>query len=147
MDQSTLITLYTYDARGVFSGAVEVDPMGEVPPGLLDAPPATTGAQVAQAHHDAWVVLSAYPPAPPVAVPEQVPMLDAHLVLIDAGYMPAIDEYLDSLTGINGAKARAYFRVAQTVRRDHELVEVLRQVLSLTHAQIDELFVATLSIA
>lgn len=86
------------------------------------------------------------PPPPPPAVPEQVAMLNAHLVLIDAGHMPAIDAYLDSLTGIAGAKGRAYFRLAQTVRRDHELVEVLRQVLNLTHAQIDGLFIVAASL-
>ena len=61
------ITIYTYDNQGIYSGAVECDPFGPVPPGLLIKPPELTGTQVAQALNDAWAVLPGYqypPPAP-----------------------------------------------------------------------------------
>ena len=61
------ITIYTYDNQGIYSGAVECDPFGPVPPGLLDAPPEMAGLQVAQAVNGEWVVLPEYPiqPSPP----------------------------------------------------------------------------------
>lgn len=69
-----MITIYTFDSQGVFSGAVECDPLGPVPPGALDAPPDVTGTQVAQHTSAGWVVLDAYPtpPAPPPPTPEQI---------------------------------------------------------------------------
>lgn len=59
-----MVTIYAYDKNGVYTHAVEVDPMGEVPVGLMTAPPALTGTQVAQAVGGAWVVLPEYPNAP-----------------------------------------------------------------------------------
>ena len=59
-----MVTIYAYDKNGVYTHAVEVDPMGEVPVGLMTAPPALTGTQVAQAVGWAWVVLPEYPNAP-----------------------------------------------------------------------------------
>ena len=60
------ITIYTYDNQGIYSGAVECDPLKAVPPGLLVAPPALTGTQVAQVQNGAWVVLPEYPVAPAI---------------------------------------------------------------------------------
>ena len=146
MDQSAMtITIYTYDAHRVFAGAVEADPMDAVPPGLLNAPPATTGAQVAQAHGDAWVVLPAYPPNEPLSVPEQVPMLNARLALIEKGHMANVNTVLAASPGIDGEKARTFFQFAQNVRRDHPVVEVLRAALGLTAKQIDDLFILALT--
>lgn len=59
-----MVTIYAYDKNGVYTNAAEVDPMGEVPAGLMTAPPALTGTQVAQAVGGAWVVLPEYPKAP-----------------------------------------------------------------------------------
>jgi len=61
---SVMVTIYAYDKNGVYTNAAEVDPMGEVPAGLMTAPPALTGTQVAQAVGGAWVVLPEYPKAP-----------------------------------------------------------------------------------
>ncbi|MGP1685166.1 MAG: DUF4376 domain-containing protein [Giesbergeria sp.] len=61
-----MTTIYTYDSQGIYSGAVECDPLKAVPPGLLVAPPALTGTQVAQVQGGAWVVLPEYPAAPVV---------------------------------------------------------------------------------
>lgn len=62
--------IYTYDENKVFSGTLEVDPLGPVPPGLLVAPPDLTGTQVAVASGESWVVLPDYP-TPEVVVPSQ----------------------------------------------------------------------------
>ena len=59
-----MVTIYAYDKNGVYTNAAEVDPMGEVPAGLMTAPPALTGAQVAQAVGGVWAVLPEYPNAP-----------------------------------------------------------------------------------
>ena len=64
-----MTTIYTYDNQGIYSGAAECDPLKAVPPGLLVAPPALTGTQVAQVQGGAWVVLPEYP------VPPTIPLL------------------------------------------------------------------------
>lgn len=70
-------------------------------------------------------------------VPEWIPMLNAHLVLIEDGWMPDVRAYLDGLTGIEGEQARAYFDKAQTMRRDHPLVQGFPR----TDAEKDALFI------
>jgi hypothetical protein len=70
-----MTTIYTFDSRGIYSGAVPIEnPKAPVPAGLLTAPPVLTGTQVAQAVGNAWVVLPEYPPVPPVPpkTPEQL---------------------------------------------------------------------------
>lgn len=74
-----MTTIYTFDGRGIYSGAVAIEnPKAPVPAGLLIAPPALVGTQVAQAVGDAWVVLPEYPPAPP-APPPTIADFDAAL--------------------------------------------------------------------
>ena len=75
-------------------------------------------------------------------VPDAVPMLNAHLALISAGWMPGVREYLDALPGAEGLLARTYFEKAQTVRRDHQLVQAIPAALGKTSAEVDALFVA-----
>lgn len=110
---------------------------------VASAPPAVTiyeqasragVEEVGGEWREAWTIV----PAP---VPESIPMLNARLALIGGGYMAAVNEYLSDMTGVEGEQARAFFEFAQNVRRDHQLVEVLRQVLELTAIQIDHLFI------
>jgi hypothetical protein len=74
-------------------------------------------------------------------------MLNARLALIAAGHMAAVKAYVDTMPGVEGEQARAYLDYAQTVRRDHVLVEGIRQMLALTHADIDTLFIDAATIA
>lgn len=74
-------------------------------------------------------------------VPQSIPMLNAHLVLIAAGWMAPIRIYLDGLTGPEGEAARAYLNLAQTMRRDHELVLSIPALLGKTEAEVDALFI------
>ncbi|MDQ1921295.1 hypothetical protein [Massilia pseudoviolaceinigra] len=87
----------------------------------------------------AWKVIQGVPPS--------VPMLNARLALIAAGHMTAVKAYVDTMPGIDGEQARAYLEYAQNVRRDHWLVEGIRQVLELAHADIDALFLTAAAIA
>ena len=64
-----MTTIYTYDSQGIYSGAVDCDPLKAVPAGLSVAPPTLTGTQVAQVQNGAWVVLPEYP------VPPAIPLL------------------------------------------------------------------------
>ena len=75
-------------------------------------------------------------------VPQVVPMLNAHLVLIASGWMPLVRAYLDALEGIDGEQARVYFDKALTMRRDHPLVLGIPAGISKTEEEVDELFVA-----
>lgn len=77
-----------------------------------------------------------------VPVPAVVPMLNAHLALIQAGWMPAIRFYLNGLPGIEGEQARAYFDLALTCRRDHPLVQGITTMLRKTTGEVDALFIA-----
>lgn len=79
-------------------------------------------------------------------VPAAVPMLNARLVLIEDEHMAPVEAYVDAMTGIEGEKARAFLKHSQTVRRDHYLVEVMRVLRELTHAQVDSLFVRAAAI-
>lgn len=81
------------------------------------------------------------PAAPKPVVPESVPALNAELTLIDAGLMEAVDAYFDSLTGTEGARARAFRNRALNWRRDDPWVESIRSRLGMTHQQIDALFI------
>lgn len=79
-------------------------------------------------------------------VPKSVPMLNARLALIAAGHMTAVKAFVDAMPGLDGEQARTYLEYAQNVRRDHWLVEGIRQVLDLTPADIDALFITAATI-
>jgi len=76
------------------------------------------------------------------AVPQSVPMLNAHLILIGSGWMPAVRAYLDALPGAEGEQARVYFDKALTMRRDHPLVLGIPAAIGKTEAEVDALFLA-----
>lgn len=120
--------------NGVVANVIEVDSLDALP-GLIPGDGAAIG--------DAWDGQQFIRPAvvPPL-VPERVPMLNAHLVLIDAGWMPALREYLDAMPGTEGEKARAYFVQALTLARDHDLVRSIPAALGKTEAEVDALFIA-----
>lgn len=74
-------------------------------------------------------------------VPAEVPMLNARLALIGAGWMDGVTAYLQSLPGVEGEQARAYFDYAQNIRRDHPLVTSIPEALGKTPEEVDMLFV------
>lgn len=64
------------------------------------------------------------PPPEPV-LPDAIPMLNLHLVLIEHGHLETVEQMLAAGTGAEGARARAYWNKAMTARRDNELVQSL----------------------
>jgi hypothetical protein len=91
-----------------------------------------------------WAVRDATPEdlaARAPVVPQSVPMLNAHLVLIESGAMAAVRAYLDGLAGMEGEQARVYFDKALTMKRNHPLVLSIPESL-MTEAQKDALFIA-----
>lgn len=138
-----MITIYTYDSTGIYSNAVECDPLKAVPAGLLVAPPALTGTQVAQVQNGAWVVLPEYPVAPvqPPQVPAAVTMRQARLALLGAGLLANIDAAIDALPSPQKEAARIEWEYSQEVQRHNGFVSALAPALGLTAEQTDALFV------
>jgi hypothetical protein len=58
-------------------------------------------------------------------LPDAIPMLNLHLVLIEDGHLDTVEQILAAGTGTEGARARAYWAKALTARRDNELVASL----------------------
>lgn len=57
-----MLTVYTFDDLGIYSGSVSVDPHQRMPRGTQTPPPPTSGGEVAQWHGSAgWVVLAQHP--------------------------------------------------------------------------------------
>lgn len=79
------------------------------------------------------------PSAPVVAVVE---MRQARLALHRAGLLTAVN----AAVAAAGGEAQIEWEFAQTVRRDHVLVQTLGASLGLTEQQLDDLFVAAAAI-
>lgn len=74
---------------------------------------------------EVWVVRDETPEEAAAKIVEAVPMLNLQLVLIEDGKLETVEAILNSLTGAEGAKARAYWLKALTARRDNYLVAQL----------------------
>lgn len=75
---------------------------------------------------------------PAVIVPQSVSMRQARLALHAAGLLTGIDA---AITQIGGA-AQIEWEYATEVRRDNQLIEMVRQANSMTVEQIDQLFIS-----
>lgn len=77
------------------------------------------------------------------AVPQEVPMLNAHLAMIAAGWMAPVRAYIAAIADpVRRARAEAFLDRAQTMRRDHELVRLVPAAVGKTEAEVDALFIA-----
>lgn len=74
-------------------------------------------------------------------VPDRVPMLNAHLTLIDAGWMDGVTSYINGMPEPDQSKAWAYFKRAETMARNHPLVQGIPAALGKTEAEVDQLFI------
>lgn len=75
------------------------------------------------------------------AVPQEVPMLNAHLAMIAAGWMAPVRTYIASIADpLRRARAEAFLDRAATMRRDHELVKLVPAAIGKTEAEVDALF-------
>lgn len=79
-------------------------------------------------------------PASP-AVPQSVPMLNAHLILIADGKMTALLDLVASLPDDERLEATAYLNLAQSCRRDNKWVIQLGPELGYDSAGLDQLFI------
>ncbi|MFY8164324.1 MAG: hypothetical protein ACOVKC_08820 [Brevundimonas sp.] len=78
----------------------------------------------------------------PVVVPAKVSMMQAQLALAGAGLLDDVE------TAIAGADTvtQIYWRTASDLHRQHPLVLTLAGALGLTSEQVDDLFIAAVSI-
>jgi len=81
-----------------------------------------------------------FKPAPPT-VPERVPMLSAHLELLAAGWMPAIDAVIEQMPEPDRSMARVWLDRALTMARNHPLVQAIPTAIGKTEAEVDALFI------
>ncbi len=133
-----MITYHAIDSQNIYAGTLQLDPFAALPPGTMTPPPATTGAEVAQLHGTAWVILPEYPaqPALPPTVPQEVTMRRARLALHSAGLLDAVEAAV-------AAASRAVqieWEFAGTVNRTWPTLLALQTPLGLTDQQIDDLF-------
>lgn len=124
------MTNFYVDDQGRYIGGYDG---AEPPEGAIEVPSApASAADLWQGGR--WVTAT--------VVPQSVPMLNAHLVLIEAGWMPGILAYLDALPEPSRSKALAYFNLALTMERNHALVKGIPAALGKPEAEVDALFVA-----
>lgn len=122
------MTKYFVDADGAYIGGFDGKNV-ELPPDGIEVETAPENA------HDRWVN-GAWVKIP--VVPEFVPMLNAELVLIGAGYWDDVQDFVSQ----RGPYALAFLRRAQTMRRDNVLVNAWAAARGVTDAQLDALFIA-----
>lgn len=78
---------------------------------------------------------------PQVPVPQSVPMLNAHLVLISAGKMQTLNDLVAGLPSAERFEAHAYLNLALTCKRDNKWVVQLGAALGYDPAGLDQLFI------
>lgn len=81
-------------------------------------------------------------PPPPVVVPKMVTMRQARRALLDANLYANVQGAIAAIPGVAGDAARIDWEFASTVNRDDPLVTALAGALSLTEADLDDLFIA-----
>lgn len=76
-----------------------------------------------------------------VQVPDRIPMLNAHLELVEAGWMPDILDFINGMPEQDSALARVYWDKALTMERAHPLVQMIPAAIGKTDDEVDELFI------
>lgn len=75
------------------------------------------------------------------AVPQRIPMLNAHLEMIEAGWIDGVRGFIDAIPEPDRSLAFAYFDKALTMERAHPLVLSIPAAIGKTDAEVDELFI------
>lgn len=97
---------------------------------------------------NAWLDEGNTPDAPPVVPPtppHSVTMRQARLALLEAGQLAAINAAIAGMPSPQREAAQIEWEFAATVDRDSAFLQGLAQVLGLTEAQIDALFLLAAS--
>ena len=77
-----------------------------------------------------------------INVPDSIDMRRARLALLQAGLLDTVETAIVGMSGTEGKAARIEWEYATVIRRNHPLVGLLQESLSLTDEQMDELFIA-----
>jgi hypothetical protein len=140
-----MTTLYTFDRAGYYTGQQTLtNPHAPQPAGTTVAPPTATEGHTPVWTGHAWALVpSPQPGAAQPAVPQVVSMRQARLALLVTGRLQQVTDAFDLMQdeGLKAA-AKIEWEYATEVRRDWPLVEVLRPALSMSHADVDDLFIA-----
>lgn len=133
-----MITIYTTDVSGMYSGSIVQDEFAPLPP--YSTPTAPPDVPFAQLQGGAWVALDAYPAplTPSLVVPQSVTMRQARLALLAVGLLPAVTAAIAAA----GDAAQIEWEYANEVLRASGLVPAMATALGMTETQIDELFIA-----
>jgi hypothetical protein len=121
--------------NGIVANVIVVESL-DVISGLIDG----EGAAIGDAWDGGQFIRPEPPPTTPI-VPSRIPMLNAHLALIDADWMGQVITYINSIPGADGAKARAYLGQALTMERNHPLVLSITAAIGKTEDDVDQLFI------
>jgi hypothetical protein len=123
--------------RNTVVNLIEVDSL-DVLPDLIKGNGACIG--------DTWDGSAFIRPTMVRSVPQVVPMLNAHLVIIRAGKMPALHELVAALPEPERFEADAYLKLAQTCQRNNKWVILMGAQLGYDEEGLDQLFIAANSI-
>jgi hypothetical protein len=118
--------------NGVVVNTIEVESL-DFMPGLVDA---AIGGSVGDLW-DGHIFTK-----PPPEIPQSVPMVAAHVALIKAGYIAAVEAYIAAIPGQDGEIARAYWQRSQTLDRNNPLVLAAIAAKVMTADQVDQLMIA-----
>lgn len=138
-----MITIYTFDSTGIYSGIRVVGEFDALPSGTLTPPPTLTPPEVAQWQGNAWAVLPSMPapPAPPpTPVPQAITMRQARLALMGAGKLATVNAAIAAMPGVQGDAARIEWEFSSEVKRNQPLVMALGPALGMTATDLDTLF-------
>lgn len=86
------------------------------------------------------------PPVPPPIIPQVVTMRQARLALMGALKLSTVNAAIAAMPGVQGDAARIEWEFSGEVTRAQPLVLSMGQVLGLTDAQLDALFVTAASL-
>lgn len=138
-----MTTIYTYGADGIFSGAVEINPMDPVVSGSLAAPPQTTGAQVAMWTGAGWAVLPERPseaPAPPEPVPASCTRREGQRALLVHGHLDDVEAAIAAISDPFDRRDAQIEYDAATWERANPFLQQMWAQLGGTPEQLDDLF-------
>ena len=136
-----MITLYIWDAAGIYSHSVERDPKSALPVrSTMTAPPELNEGEYARWIGGAWAIVTEIPLVPAV-VPEKVTMRQARLALHSVGILAQVQPAIDALPEPDRTAAQIEWDYSSEVSRNREFVNMLGGQLGLTGEQIDQLFI------
>ena len=140
-----MITVNLIDEQSIFTQSIEVDEKGPQPVNAVYEPvPSLTGDQVAFWNGLQWVVLDQRPVVEPTVmapvVPAKVRRFQAIVALYKAGYLDSVTAFVNSPDADPILKLA--WENALEFERHSSFIDMMATKLSLTDAQIDELFIA-----